>query len=152
ILQVFNKPGRARRTSTADAPPCRVHHADVSAFTAGRPTKSIVCTGRNNIDPVCVTWPRGGTQKSRVGQEQYPRTAGQIAIWASGGSESGSERPPAAPRSIGVHETIKAAAVRPKGMEVVIMTGSLKVLEIRLVAPGLLSIRTCVHGYCSGLR
>ncbi|KRY09009.1 hypothetical protein T12_15319 [Trichinella patagoniensis] len=25
-------------------------------------------------------------------------------------------------------------------------------LEIRLVAPGLLSIRTCVHGYCSGLR
>ncbi|KRX36639.1 hypothetical protein T05_6292 [Trichinella murrelli] len=24
--------------------------------------------------------------------------------------------------------------------------------EIRLVAPGLLSIRTCVHGYCSGLR
>ncbi|KRZ81373.1 hypothetical protein T08_16473 [Trichinella sp. T8] len=111
-----------------------------------------VCTGRNNIDPVCVTWPRGGTQKSRVGQEQYPRTAGQIAIWASGGSESGSERPPAAPRSIGVHETIKAAAVRPKGMEVVIMTGSLKVLEIRLVAPGLLSIRTCVHGYCSGLR
>ncbi|KRY10294.1 hypothetical protein T12_3768 [Trichinella patagoniensis] len=27
-----------------------------------------------------------------------------------------------------------------------------RVLEIRLVAPGLLSIRTCVHGYCSGLR
>ncbi|KRY08709.1 hypothetical protein T12_15887 [Trichinella patagoniensis] len=39
ILQVFNKPGRARRISTADAPPCRVHHADVSVFTAGRPTK-----------------------------------------------------------------------------------------------------------------
>ncbi|KRX69571.1 hypothetical protein T06_6897 [Trichinella sp. T6] len=25
-------------------------------------------------------------------------------------------------------------------------------LEIRLVAPRLLSIRTCVHGYCNGLR
>ncbi|KRZ95662.1 hypothetical protein T08_4825 [Trichinella sp. T8] len=57
-------------------------------------------TGRNNTDPVGVTWPRGGTQKSLVGQEQYPRATGQIAIWASGGSESESERPPAAPRSI----------------------------------------------------
>ncbi|KRX35002.1 hypothetical protein T05_7400, partial [Trichinella murrelli] len=62
--------------------------------------KNQSCSGRNNTDPVGVTWPRGGTQKSRVGQEQYPRTTGQIAIWASGGSESESERPPAAPRSI----------------------------------------------------
>ncbi|KRX59641.1 hypothetical protein T09_9902 [Trichinella sp. T9] len=28
----------------------------------------------------------------------------------------------------------------------------IRLLEIRLVAPELLSIRTCVHGYCSGLR
>ncbi|KRX79040.1 hypothetical protein T06_3478 [Trichinella sp. T6] len=62
--------------------------------------KNQSCSGGKNTDPVGVTWPRGGTQKSRVGEEQYPRTTGQIAIWASGGSESESERPPAAPRSI----------------------------------------------------
>ncbi|KRX32140.1 hypothetical protein T05_14406 [Trichinella murrelli] len=56
-----------------------------------------------------VTWPRAGAQKSRVRQEQYPRNAGQIAIWASGGSESGSERPLAAPRSIVVRETMASA-------------------------------------------
>ncbi|KRX64227.1 hypothetical protein T09_9251 [Trichinella sp. T9] len=67
--------------------------------------KNQSCSGRNNTDPVGVTWPRGGTQKSRVGQEQYPRTTGQIAIWASGGSESESERPPAAPRSIAYDQT-----------------------------------------------
>ncbi|XP_003367115.1 conserved hypothetical protein [Trichinella spiralis] len=67
------------------------------------------CSGRNNTDLVGVTWPRAGAQKSRVGQEQYPRIAGQIAIWASGGSESGSERPPAAPRSIVVRETMASA-------------------------------------------
>ncbi|XP_003370734.1 hypothetical protein Tsp_09945 [Trichinella spiralis] len=68
-----------------------------------------LCSGRNNTDLVGVTWPRAGAQKSRVGQEQYPRIAGQIAIWASGGSESGSERPPAAPRSIVVRETLTSA-------------------------------------------
>ncbi|KRX55637.1 hypothetical protein T09_1141 [Trichinella sp. T9] len=26
------------------------------------------CSGRNNTDPVGVTWPRGGTRKSRVGK------------------------------------------------------------------------------------
>ncbi|KRY06065.1 hypothetical protein T12_6512 [Trichinella patagoniensis] len=26
------------------------------------------CSGRNNADPVGVTWPRGGTRKSRVGK------------------------------------------------------------------------------------
>ncbi|KRX12474.1 hypothetical protein T07_14875 [Trichinella nelsoni] len=47
------------------------------------------CSERNNTDLVGVTWPRAGAQKPRVGQEQYPRTAGQIAIWASGGTKLG---------------------------------------------------------------
>ncbi|XP_003371038.1 conserved hypothetical protein, partial [Trichinella spiralis] len=67
------------------------------------------CSGRNNTDLVGVTWPRAGAQKSRVGQEQYPRIAGQIAIWASGGSDPGSERPPAAPQSIVFLETMASA-------------------------------------------
>ncbi|KRY34762.1 hypothetical protein T01_1271 [Trichinella spiralis] len=73
-----------------------------------------LCSGRNNTDLVGVTWPRAGAQKSRVGQEQYPRIAGQIAIWASGGSESGSERPPAAPRSIVVRETMASFRSAPE--------------------------------------
>ncbi|XP_003367304.1 probable deoxycytidylate deaminase [Trichinella spiralis] len=36
-------------------------------------TYSTACSGRNNTDLVGVTWPRAGAQKSRVGQEQYPR-------------------------------------------------------------------------------
>ncbi|KRZ50123.1 hypothetical protein T02_1604 [Trichinella nativa] len=59
-------------------------------------------TGSEEVDGMCrctpgkpgevsdVTWPRAGAQKSRVRQEQNPRNANQIAIWASGGSESGS--------------------------------------------------------------
>ncbi|KRY27548.1 hypothetical protein T01_14755 [Trichinella spiralis] len=74
------------------------------------------CSERNNTDLVGVTWPRAGAQKSRVGQEQYPRIAGQIAIWASGGSDSGSERPLAAPRSIVVRETIARISARSKDL------------------------------------
>ncbi|XP_003369565.1 putative Alpha-amylase [Trichinella spiralis] len=88
---------------------------------------NVFCSGRNNTDLVGVTWPRAGAQKSRVGQEQYPRIAGQIAIWASGGSESGSERPPCCVsiyrRSRDNGEcAIAATAVRSKGVEMAIMT------------------------------
>ncbi|KRX15897.1 hypothetical protein T07_8723 [Trichinella nelsoni] len=66
-----------------------------------------------------------------------------------------------------LEEEAKFPALLPcKGIIVELLTGSdglarsAKVktaaggslLEIPLVAPGLLSIRTCVHGYCSGLR
>ncbi|KRZ06684.1 hypothetical protein T4B_4065 [Trichinella pseudospiralis] len=37
-------------------------------------------------------------------------------------------------------------------MSTFIRQNAAKIQKIRLVAPGLLSIRTCVHGYCRGLR
>ncbi|XP_003378333.1 hypothetical protein Tsp_06261 [Trichinella spiralis] len=42
IIQMFNKPGRARRMSTPIHTHCRVHHADLFVFTAGRPCNFVV--------------------------------------------------------------------------------------------------------------
>ncbi|KRX33810.1 hypothetical protein T05_13206 [Trichinella murrelli] len=54
------------------------------------------CYERNDTNLVGATCPRAGAQRSRVKQEQYPRTTGQIALLASGGTGLRSERPPAA--------------------------------------------------------
>ncbi|KRZ96473.1 hypothetical protein T08_15845 [Trichinella sp. T8] len=55
-----------------------------------------MCYERNDTDLVRVTQPWAGAQWSRVEHEQCPRTAGQIAILASGGTGLGSARPTAA--------------------------------------------------------
>ncbi|XP_003369199.1 putative succinate--CoA ligase [Trichinella spiralis] len=54
------------------------------------------CYERNDTDLVGATCPGAGAQRSWVKQEQYPRTAGQIALLTSGGTGLGSEGPPAA--------------------------------------------------------
>ncbi|KRX56696.1 hypothetical protein T09_7230 [Trichinella sp. T9] len=53
----------------------------------------IFCSERNNTDVVGVTWPRAGSQKSRVGRRQYPHTVGQIVISAYGGTNRGQRDP-----------------------------------------------------------
>ncbi|KRY50038.1 hypothetical protein T03_1545 [Trichinella britovi] len=55
-----------------------------------------MCYERNDTDLVRVTQPWAGAQWSRVEHEQCPRTTGQIAILASGGTGLGSARPTAA--------------------------------------------------------
>ncbi|KRX82027.1 hypothetical protein T06_12858 [Trichinella sp. T6] len=55
-----------------------------------------MCYERNDADLVRVTQQWAGAQWSRVEHEQCPRTTGQIAILASGGTGLGSARPTAA--------------------------------------------------------
>ncbi|KRZ66539.1 hypothetical protein T10_10220 [Trichinella papuae] len=66
-----------------------------------------ICSERNNTDPVGVTWPRAGDQKSRVGREQYPRTVGQIAIWAFWRQRAGVREAPCCARLTVAHQRIR---------------------------------------------
>ncbi|KRZ75573.1 hypothetical protein T08_11419 [Trichinella sp. T8] len=89
------------------------------------------CSGRNNSDPVGVTRPRGGTRKSRVDKNNTrapPARDRYLSIWRLRvGVRKASCCAPIYRRSRdNCERAIKAAAVRPKGMEVVITTGSLK--------------------------
>ncbi|KRZ62320.1 hypothetical protein T02_1067 [Trichinella nativa] len=59
-------------------------------------TLNKMCYERNDTDLVRVTQPWAGAQWSRVEHVQCPRTTGQIAILASGGTGLGSARPTAA--------------------------------------------------------
>ncbi|XP_003369216.1 conserved hypothetical protein [Trichinella spiralis] len=52
----------------------------------------------NDTDLVGVTCSWAGAQRLRVEQEQYPRTASQIGLLASGGTGLGSERPMQRPK------------------------------------------------------
>ncbi|KRY42790.1 hypothetical protein T01_4772 [Trichinella spiralis] len=52
------------------------------------------CYERNDTDLVGVTCPWAGAQRSRVNQEQYPRTASQIALLASGAHRVGVRETP----------------------------------------------------------